>query len=74
MKNTFTDEIIQGMLPFLDNAQLKQLRQVLQSALTGYEIAKNEGDNAEQFCESNQSPCLNLFFQPKELRAARKIP
>ena len=64
MKNTFTDEIIQGMLPFLDNAQLKQLRQVLQSALTGYEIAKNEGDNAEQFCESNQS-LLESFLSAK---------
>ena len=72
MKNTFTDEIIQGMLPFLDNAQLKQLRQVLQSALTGYEIAKNEGDNAEQFCESNQS-LLESFLSAKGIEGCYNI-
>lgn len=41
MKQSLITEILQGMVPYLDNAQAKQLKQVLQHTFFGYEIVEN---------------------------------
>lgn len=38
MKQNLITDIIQGMLPYLNNAQSKRLQEVLQSAFVNYEI------------------------------------
>ena len=42
MKNELITEILQLMLPVLDNAQLKQLRQAMEQALFHYEVTGNK--------------------------------
>lgn len=50
MKNELITEVMQQMLPYLDNAQLKHLRQVLEQTLFHYEVTdtdiKPEGDDS----------------------------
>lgn len=50
MKQDFIKDVIQGMLPYLNNAQSEKLRDVLQSTLVGYEVAEctDKKDNSEQ--------------------------
>ena len=43
MKRNVITDIIQGMLPYLNNAQSKRLQEVLQSAFVNYEITENTG-------------------------------
>ncbi len=64
MNNNLTEDIIQGMLPFLDNAQLKQLRQVVQDTLLGYEVAKSECVKDDSSEETNQT-MLDSFLSAK---------
>lgn len=50
MKQELMTEVMQQMLPYLDNAQLKQLRQVMEQALyhfevTGTEVRSEDDDN-----------------------------
>lgn len=61
MENKLTTEIIQRMLPYLDNAQLVKLREVLGNVLIGVEIT-------EEFIEeeSNES-LLNSFISAKRV-------
>lgn len=61
MDNKLTTEIIQRMLPYLDNAQLVKLREVLGKVLIGIEIT-------EEFIEeeSNES-LLNSFISAKRV-------
>lgn len=42
MKEELMTEVMQQMLPYLDNAQLKQLRQVMEQALYHYEVTGTE--------------------------------
>lgn len=42
MKQELMTEVMQQMLPYLDNAQLKQLRQVMEQALFHYEVTVAE--------------------------------
>ena len=42
MKQELMVEVIQQMLPYLDNAQLKQLRQVMEHTLYHYEVTSME--------------------------------
>lgn len=52
MKHELATEVMQQMLPYLDNAQLKQLRQVLEQTLFHYEvtgsIVKPEEDDSNE--------------------------
>lgn len=41
MKEELITEVMQQMLAYLDNAQLKQLKQVLEKSLCQYEIVSN---------------------------------
>ena len=51
MKQRIMEEIMQRMLPHLDNAQLQKLQEVLEHSLYNYEISgklrqpKTDGDN-----------------------------
>ncbi len=51
MKQVLTTEVIQLMLPYLDNAQLDQLRRVMEQALFHYEVrcakAKADADDSK---------------------------
>lgn len=42
MKNELITEIVQQMLPYLDNAQIKQLQKVLEYTMFNYEISENK--------------------------------
>ena len=42
MKQELMTEVMQQMLPYLDNAQLKQLRQVMEQTLFRYEVIGTE--------------------------------
>ena len=45
MKQQIISDVVQQMLPHLDNAQLKELQKVLEYALLGCEITKQEDWN-----------------------------
>lgn len=44
MKQNLIMDIVQGMLPYLNNAQTQRLQEVLQHTLFDYEVAKTESD------------------------------
>lgn len=50
MKQDLIKDVIQGMLPFLNNAQNEKLQEVLQYTLAKYEVAEkqNQENNSEQ--------------------------
>lgn len=52
MKMQFTNDVIQKMLPYLDNDQADKLKQALLSTLAGYEI--NESSTSDSDVQSNQ--------------------
>ena len=52
MKQELITEVVQHMLPFLDNAQLQRLKCVMENVLTGYavtaESTRNETDDSQE--------------------------
>lgn len=60
MKIKITNEVLQKMLPYLDNAQLDQLKTVLDSVLTKYELA------AEPDSKSNEN-LPSKFIEAKRI-------
>ena len=44
MKQNLITDVIQGMLPYLNNAQTERLQEVLQHTLFDYEVTKTEKD------------------------------
>lgn len=64
MTKQLTDDIVQGMLSFLDNAQLKQLRDVVETTLSGYEITERKETN-DSF-DTNQN-LLSSFLSAKRI-------
>ena len=50
MKQDLIKDVIQGMLPFLNNAQNEKLQEVLQYTLAKYEVTEkqNQEKNSEQ--------------------------
>ena len=42
MKQNLINDVIQEMIPFLNNAQTEKLQMVLQHTLFNYEIVENE--------------------------------
>jgi len=55
MKQELMEEVMQLMLPYIDNAQMKQLRQALEQTFFHYEVTdveiKQEGDNSTKLIE-----------------------
>ena len=42
MKQDLIKDVIQGMLPYLNNAQSEKLQEVLQYTLVSYEVTENQ--------------------------------
>ena len=63
MKEELVTEVMQQMLPYLDNAQLKQLRQVMEQALFHYEVTGTE-IKAE---ENDSDDLIELFITAKRI-------
>ena len=67
MKNRIITDVEQGMQGFLDNAQMKQLHEVLTHALFGVEIIKTD-ESSELQQEFDNHSLLTTSFLPKRLR------
>ncbi len=66
MKDELIAEISRKMLPYLDNAQLSQLQEVLTYCLWNVQITKTESDEKNSETESNVK-LLGLFIASKRL-------
>lgn len=62
MEQNFITDIIQGMLPYLNNAQYEKLQEVLQHTLADYEIAQKQ--NAEK---ETKVDLVELFLSAKRV-------
>ena len=63
MKEELMTDVMQQMLPYLDNAQLKQLRQVMEQTLFYYEITRTEV-KAE---ENDSDDLIGMFIAAKRI-------
>lgn len=61
MKQDFIKDVIQGMLPYLNNAQCERLKEILQYALADYEITEKQ---QEKYLEKN---FVELFLSAKRI-------
>ena len=62
MKQNLITEVVQGMLPYLNNAQAEKLQEVLVHALFSYEVTKTDKD--ENISEQN---LVDLFLAAKRI-------
>ena len=62
MEQSFVTDIIQGMLPYLNNAQYEKLEEVLQHTLADYEITQKQ--NAEK---KSKVDLVELFLSAKRV-------
>ena len=62
MKQNLINDIVQGMIPFLNNAQAEKLQMVLQHTLFNYEIVESE--NKDNDSEQN---LVELFLSAKRI-------
>ena len=63
VKEEFITELMQRVLPYLDNAQLKQLRQALEQTLHNYDFICKEGKPEED----NSLELLSRFIAAKRV-------
>ena len=66
MKNEIISEISRKMLPYLDNAQMERLQDVLVHCLWGVQIQPNEENIEPQPAETNED-LLNMFISAKRV-------
>lgn len=66
MKNQLISEITRQMLPYLDNAQMEHLQDVLQHTLWNLQITLSEDDNANFERETN-AELLEMFLSAKRV-------
>ena len=62
MKQDLIKDVVQGMLPYLNNAQYERLKEVLQYTLARYEVTENK--QQENNSEQNY---LELFLSAKRI-------
>jgi len=62
MKKNLINDVIQGMLPYLDNAQTEKLHKVLQHILFDYNVTKSENED-----NSSEQNFLELFLAAKRI-------
>lgn len=62
MKQNFINDVIQGMLPFLNNAQTEKLQEVLHHTLFDYKVVENEGKE-----NLSQQNLVELFLSAKRI-------
>ena len=63
MKQELMTKVMQQMLPYLDNAQLKQLRQVMQQVLYHYEVTSIE----VKLEEDDSNDIIAMFIAAKRI-------
>ena len=66
MKNQLISEITRQMIPYLDNAQMEQLQNVLQHALWNVQITANE-DGTQQPDKETNSELLEMFLSAQRV-------
>ena len=66
MKNQVITEITRQMLPYLDNAQMEHLQEVLQHCLWNVEITSS-GKNTELFVRETNEEMLEMFLSAKRV-------
>ena len=66
MKNEIISEITRKMLPYLDNAQMERLQDVLVHCLWSVQIQPNEENTEPQPTETNED-LLNMFISSKRV-------
>lgn len=64
MKNQIANDIIQGMLSYIDNAQVDKLKQVLHSVMENYEITESE---ANSMTEPTNTKLMDAFLSAKRI-------
>ena len=62
MKQNLITEVVQGMLPYLNNAQTEKLQEVLAHALFSYEVTKTDKDG-----NSSEQNLVDLFLAAKRI-------
>lgn len=62
MKQHLMNEVIQGMLPFLNNAQMERLQEVLQHTLFNYKVVENNSNK-----ELSEQNLVELFLAAKRI-------
>lgn len=62
MRQRITNDVTQQMLPYLNNAQIEKLKDVLEHILWNYDIAPADGKKQEQ-----EQDYLSLFLQAKRV-------
>lgn len=62
MKQNLITDIVQGMLPYLNNAQGKRLQEVLQHTLVNYEVIEDTGKAKE-----SEQDFVELFLSAKRI-------
>ena len=62
MKQNLITDVIQGMLPHLNNAQTERLQEVLQHTLFDYEVTKTEKDK-----ELSEQNLVESFLSAKRI-------
>lgn len=62
MKQNLITDVIQGMLPYLNNAQSKRLQEVLQCSLVHYEVTENTEKR-----KSSEQDFVDLFLSAKRI-------
>ena len=62
MKQNLITDVIQGMLPYLNNAQIERLQEVLQHTLFDYEVTKAEKDK-----ELSEQNLVESFLSAKRI-------
>ena len=62
MKQHLINDVIQGMIPYLDNEQAEKLQEVLQHTFFNYKVVENKGN--EEISEQN---LVELFLSAKRI-------
>ena len=62
MKQNLITEVVQGMLPYLNNAQAEKLQEVLAHVLFSYEVTKNDKD-----VNISEQNLVDLFLAAKRI-------
>ncbi len=66
MEQTLINDVVQGMMPFLDNRQLEELQKVLKNALFGKIIIEETPKSQAEIKDENQN-LIQLFIAAKRI-------
>ncbi len=66
MEQTLINEVVQGMIPYLDNGQLEELQKVLKKSLLGKVVTEATPKSQEEIADENQH-LIQLFIAAKRI-------